>query len=277
MFACGATWETEEIAMFQIIQNVSRAERRGHFLSFLAILALAVSPLSADTIASTLSTQTPPYDPASGDAWLVGLSNNVELAVGFQSPFSSSYLLSQIQVADGFSVSDPNSSSNPALNDLIVGIWQNTTNDPNTATELQSWNITAPGATGGGGQLYTLTSILPTIINPSDFYFITENVTPDGANTAEWGWAENNLTPMQIGFYSGTYGTPGSFSYGDNPCTNPGPCTAANDPSASGTPAYSVSGTQVATPEPRSYAAILCVALLGLAIQRRRRQAAAKV
>lgn len=238
----------------------------------LAILVLATMPVRADTIlASTLSASVPSFDPATGDAWQVGLASNAELAVGFEDPSASlSYLLSQIQVADNFSVSDPNSSTSPALNDLIVGIWQSTTNDPNTATELQSWNITAPGATGNPGQLYTLTSALPTTINPGDFYFITENVTPDGANTAEWGWQENNQTPFQIGLYFGTFGTPGSFFFANNPCADPATCTAITDPDASGTPAYSVSGNAIATPEPR-YAALLGGAIVTLLIWSRRR------
>jgi len=185
-----------------------------------------------------------------------------------------SYLLTQIQVADNFSVSDPNSSTDPALNNLMVGLWQSTTNNPNTATELQSWNIAAPPSTGNPGQLYTLSSVLPTVIDPTDFYFITESVTPDGANTAEWGWQENNLTPMQIGLYFGTTGTPGSFSFANTPCTNPGPCTAMNDPNASGTPAYSVSGSAIATPEPNGAAILLCALLLPLILIQRRRNAA---
>jgi hypothetical protein len=252
--------------MSDIVQRIFRRELRARFQSLLGILALAALPLSADTIlVSTLSTANPPFDSATGDSWAVGTSGNTELAVGFQDLSSLSYLLTQIQVADNFSVSDPNSITTPALNNLIVGLWQSTTDDPNNATELQSWNITAPSATGNPGQLYTLNSAVPTVINPTDFYFITENVTPDGANTAEWGWQENNLTPMQIGLYFGTFGTPGSFGFANTPCTNPGPCTAANDPDASGTPAYSVSGTAItATPEPRSYAAILGAGLLGL-------------
>ena len=233
-------------------------------------LALAALPLTASTVfVSTLSTQTPPFDNATGDAWSVGGSGNAALAVGFQNPSASSYLLTQIQVADGFAISDPNSSGNPALNNLIVGIWQNTTNDPNTATELQSWTISAPGSTGNP-QLYTLTSVVSTIINPADFYFVTESVTPDGTNTGEWGWQENNLTPMQIGLYFGTTGVAGSFSYSDIPCTNAGPCTAANDPDASGTPAYSIAGNAVTAPEPAG-ARILGMGLLGLLIVRTHR------
>jgi len=256
--------------MSDIIQRIFRLERSARFRSLLGILALAAMPLSADTIASTLSTAIPPFDPGTGDSWAVGLSNNIELAVGFQDPSASlSYLLTQIQVADGFALSDPNSSTNPALNDLIVGLWQSTTSDPDSATEIQSWDITAPGSTGNP-QLYTLTSAVPTVINPTGFYFITESVTFDGANTAEWGWQENNLTPMQIGYYTGT---PASLSFANNPCTEPGPCTAANDPDASGTPAFSVSGTAVtATPEPRSYAVLLGAGLLSLLILKNRAQ-----
>jgi len=249
------------------------ARRKGAILGgLIAILAIAALPVRADTVlASTLSTSVPPFDPATGDSWQVGLSSNTELAVGFQDPSASlSYLLSQIQVADNFSVSDPNSGTNPALNNLIVGLWQGTTNDPNTATELQSWNITAPGATGNPGQLYTLPSASPTTIKPGDFYFITENVTPDGANTSEWGWQENNLTPFQIGLYFGTFGTPGSFSFADNPCADPATCTAITDPNASGTPSYSVSGNAVTTPEPRN-APLFGGAILILLILSRRR------
>jgi hypothetical protein len=249
------------------------ARRKGAILgSVIAILGVTALPVRADTIlASTLSTSVPSFDPGTGDSWQVGLASNTELAVGFQDPSASlSYLLTQIQVADNFSVSDPNSGASPALNNLIVGLWQSTTNNPNTATELQSWNIAAPGATGNPGQLYTLTSASPTIINPTDFYFLTENVTPDGANTAEWGWQENNLTPMQIGLYFGTFGTPGSFAFGNTPCTNPGPCTAGNDPDADGTPAYSVSGNVVTTPEPHN-AALFGGAILILLILSRRR------
>ncbi len=254
--------------MFQITSRVIKVDALR--CGLVIILAFGAMHVSADTIASTLSTQAPPFDPNTGDSWQVGLASNTELAVGFQDQSLQSYLLSQIQVADNFSVS----SGNPALDDLVVGLWVNTTNDPNTATELQSWDITAPSATGNPGQLYTLSSVTPTIISPGDYYFITENVTPDGPNTAEWGWQENNLTPMQIGLYFGTYGTPGSFSYSDTPCTQPGPCTAANDPNASGTPAYSVSGTLVTTPEPRTYAALLGVAFAGILILRRRSAAA---
>jgi len=254
--------------MSQIISRVFKVDAR--CCGLVVMFALGATHVSASTIASTLSTQTPPFDSTTGDAWQVGLASNAELAVGFQDSSSQSYLLSQIQVADNFSVSDPNSASDSALNDLIVTLSVNTVNDPNTATLLQSWNITAPSETGNPGQLYTLSSVTPTIISPGEYYFISENVTPDGANTAEWGWQENNLTPMQIGLYFGTYGTPDSFSYGDNPCTEPGPCTAMNDPDASGTPAYSVSGTAVTTPEPGNYAIVLGTAFACILILKRR-------
>jgi hypothetical protein len=229
------------------------------------ILALAGLPLCADTLYSTFSSSNPSYDPNTGDAWADGGTTNTSLGVGFQSPFSTPYLLSQIQVADGFSVSDPNSTGNPALNNLNVAIWQNTTNNINTATLLQSWAITAPGSTGQP-QIYTLNSAVSTIINPADFYFITETVTVDGTNTAEWGWQENNLTPFQIGYYSGFNGTPGSFTFENNPCTN-SPCNAANDPGASGTPAVSITGTAISSaPEPDT-AAILGLALAALLLK----------
>jgi hypothetical protein len=237
--------------------------------TLVAMLALGAMHLSADTIASTLSTQSPPFETSTGNAWQVGLASNTELAVEFQDPFAGSYLLTQLQVADNFSVSDPNSSSIPALNDLIVTLWVSTIDDPNTATALQSWNIAAPSETGQPGQLYTVSSATPTIITPGDYYFITENVTPDGSNTAEWGWQENNLVPMQTGLYFGTYGTPDSFNYADNPCTV-SPCTADNDPDATGTPAYSVSGNLITTPEPGNSALILGVALAGILILNRR-------
>ncbi len=237
----------------------------------LAAMLVAAAPLSASSIvAGDLSSGTPSFDPATGDAWAVGTSSNIELALGFQNPSASqAYLLSQIQVADNFSVSDPNSSSNPSLNSLIVGFWQNTVNNPNTATELQTWSIAAPGSTGNPGQLYTLNSAIPTTILPNDFYFITQNVTPDGANTAEWGWDINNLTPLQIGLYFGTFGTPGSLTYANTGCTNPGPCNVANDPNADETPAYSVTGSPV--PEPGVDVLTLTGISLGLLMLRRRR------
>jgi hypothetical protein len=226
------------------------------FRPFFLAIVLGGLRLSADTVlSSTFSSMSPSFDPATGDAWAVGGSGDAELAVGFQNPFAVSYLLTQIQVADNFSVADPNA----ALNNLNVGLWQSATNDINSAVELQSWSIAAPGSAPSPAQIYTLNSVAATILAPADFYFVTESVTPDGANTAEWGWQENNLTPFQIGFYSGTFGTPGSWTFSNTPCTN-SPCSAANDPNASGTPAYSVSGNAVTAPEPNT------MAMLGIAV-----------
>ncbi len=245
----------KEIAMIQILPRTFKVDLR--LGALVAILALGAMRVSASTIiAGDLSTQSPPFDSGTGDAWAVGLSSNIELAVGFQDSSSSSYLLSQIQVADNFSVSDPNSSSNPALNDLIVTLWVNTVDDPNTATELQTWDISAPATTGQPGQLYTLDSATPTTINPGDYYFITENVTPDGSNTAEWGWQDNNLTPQENGQYFGTNGTADSLNYSDD----------------STTAAYSVSGTLITTttPEPDNYALLLGAAFAGILMFKRR-------
>jgi MYXO-CTERM domain-containing protein len=235
-------------------------------VGMLPTLAISVLPLRGDTtISSNLNTSPPLFDSNTGDAHQVGLASQAEVAVGFQDPSASlSYLLTQLQVAANFSVSDPNSSTNPALNDLIVGLWQNTTNNPNTATELQSWDITAPGMTGNPGQLYTLTSAMTTIIKPNDFYFITENVTPDGSNTAEWGADVNNLSPPQDGLWYGTFGTPNSFSFQQDS----GSCTDATCSDA--TPAYSVSGTAVTTPEPNGYGLMLLAGLGALLALRRR-------
>lgn len=257
--------------MFEIMRQIFRRPQRTWIGNLIILCTLATVPLCADTVlVSTFSTQNPSFDPNTGDAWTVGTSGNVELAAGFQDPSAtSSYLLTQIQVADNFFMSDPNSSTDPALNDLIVGLWVSATNNPNTAVELQSWSVAPAGGTGNPGQIYTVDSATPTIINPNDYYFITENVTPDGADTAEWGWQENNLTPFQIGYWSGTYGTPDSFGYADQQCPNAVPCNAAADPNASGTPVFSVSGNVITTPEPRSYAILLTAGLLGLFFVRR--------
>lgn len=256
--------------MSQILQVFHRKER-ARLRNLLTILTFAVMPLSASTVlVSTFSAQNPPFESNTGNAWSVGSTGNTEIGMGFQAPSGpSSYLLTQIQVAANFSVANPDASTNPALNNLTVGIWQAATNDPNSAIELQSWSITAPASAGTPAQIYTVTSAFPTIINPTDFYFVTESVTPDGANTAEWGAQENNLTPMQIGYYSGTNGTAGSWAYQNAPCTID-PCTADNDPDASGTPAFSVSGDLVTTtPEPGNWALILSSGCLLLVLKRR--------
>jgi hypothetical protein len=243
------------------------------FPALLAAAALAAMPLSADTLlVSTFSSQTPSFETDTGNSWTIGGPGNVEIGVGFQDPSNTlSYTLTQLQVAANFFTVNPDATSNPSLNDLNLAIWENTANDLNTATQLQSWSVAAPPVAGTGGQIFSVTSALTTIIDPTHFYFITETVTPDGANTAVWGAQENNLTPMQIGYYAGVYGTPGSWGVADTPCTND-PCTASNDPSASGTPAFSVSGNVLTatTPEPRSYAALLAAILFGaLAVRRR--------
>jgi hypothetical protein len=98
------------------------------------------------------------------------------------------------------------------------------------------------------------------VINPSDFYFITETVTPDptdGATQAEWGFQVNNLTPLQTGFYSEFAGGAWFAVTGDGATT----------------PVFSVSGDSV--PEPRSSAALLAAGLAGMLVLRRSRNASA--
>jgi hypothetical protein len=235
-----------------------------------ALLPLCVLPAGATTLlASTFSTQVPPYETDTGNAWAVGGSGLTAIAVGFQDPsLTTSYSLSQVQVAGNFSIADPNASSNPSLNNLNVGLWQSATDDPNAAVLLQSWSIAPPGATGNPGTTFTLNSTKPTTISPGLFYFLIESTTNDGANTAEWGWQENNLTQMQIGYFAGTNGTPGSFGLANNPCTVD-PCTATNDPDASGTPAYLVTGDAVtATPEPASWGLFVSACAFAAIIRR---------
>jgi hypothetical protein len=244
-----------EIIMSEITQPIFRAEQPARCRSLLVLLALAALPMSADTVLVTNFGPGDSYDTSSGDAWATGGSGESGNAVEFQNPFSSSYLLTSIQVADGFSSADPDGA---AFNDLNVGIWQSTTDNLNDATELQSWSVAAPSA-GSPSQVYSLTSASPTIINPSDYYFITETLTPDGSNTAEWGWNVNNLTPTETGYLSEFAGGRWFSETGD-------------------TPVFSVSGTVIppsGVPEPRSYAAILGAGLLGLLVLRRRRTIAA--
>jgi hypothetical protein len=238
----------------------------------MAFLTLSALPAGAATLVDgNFSTQTPPYETDTGNAWSVGGPGLTEIAVGFQDPSATtSYLLNQIQVADNFSISDPNASGNASLNDLTVGLWQAATNDPNAATLLQSWTIAPPGAPGAPGTAFTLNSATPTSIGPGLFYFITETTANDGANTAEWGWQENNLTPMQIGYFSGTNGTPGSYDFQNNGCTVD-PCTATNDPNASGTPAFVVTGDAIVnTPEPATWGLLAAAGAFAALVGRKR-------
>lgn len=199
-------------------------------------------PLRADTIISTnFSTSNPPYDPSTGDAWGTGGGADSENAVGFTSPFSTPYLLSQILVPDNFA---QNSTDGGVYNDLNVGIWVNTTNNLNGATELQSWSISPSGSAPQSPQLYTLTSATTTLINPGDFYFVTESVLADpGGTTAEWGWQQNNLSPVEDGYYS----------------YFPGPDASWFEETGA-TPAFEVTGNPYVAstvPEPRAYAFLL--------------------
>jgi hypothetical protein len=135
----------------------------------------------------------------------------------------------------------------------------------NSATELESWVITPSLPPSQTAVLYTLTpgtSTTPTItptIAPGENYFITETLEEDGANTAVWGWQQNNLSPTpETGYYSEFAGNPWFAETGT-------------------TPAFTVSGDLIvasAVPEPRSYAALLGAALVGILIMRRRNAAA---
>jgi hypothetical protein len=190
-------------------------------------------------------------DTSTGDSCAPGGGGDSGNAVGFTDPFSSSYTLSQILVADNFSSA---STDGGIYDDLNVGFWQSTTNDLNSATELETWSIST--STVGPPAIYTLTSVLNPVINPTDYYFITENITPDptvGAATAEWGWQWNSLSPVQTGYYSNFAG--GSwFAEGGT------------------TPVFSVSGNAVTAgvPEPRSLA-LLAAGFVGILIVRARR------
>lgn len=248
---------------------------------FLVVAAFTVLPLSADVIATDLNTSVSPYYATNtGDAWTVGGNPDGEIAVGFIDPSAvSSYSLTQIQLADNFFTPDPNGTVANGLNNLMVSLWASPTNlNSPSATVIESWNILPP-LTLATPQLFTLTpssSTTPSIdpvISPSENYFITESVAPDSLNTAVWGWQENILAPLQIGFYAAPYSTPASFSLSDTPCDPAAACTAENPSDPSGTPAFSVSGvvvTQSAVPEPRDYAGLLAVWFAGILLLRRR-------
>jgi len=239
--------------MSQIVKPIIRREHGGQLLTLLAVLALASLPLSADT----LLVSNFPYQTSTGDAWGTGGSGESGNAVSFVDPFASSYSLTQIQVADNFFTASPDGGS---FNNLNVGLWQNTTDNLNSATEVESWVITPSLPPSQTATLFNLTpasSTTPTVtptINPSDFYFITETIPEDGSNTAVWGWQQNNESPTpQTGYLSEFAGGAWFAETGT-------------------TPAFTVSGNPISStvPEPRSYAVLLAVALVGMLILKRR-------
>lgn len=223
------------------------------------LVAAFPSSAKADTVlVNTFSSNSPGYDPSTGNAWTVG--SGTEIAAGFQGPSGTSYNLTQIQVAD-------NDFSGPGA--LTVQLVESSTNTPNGGSVLESWTVDSNGDTQVA-QIYTLTSTGGVEITQDEYYFVVETA----ADGTAWGWQENTLTPMQIGYWSGA--SDGSFTsdfdYENSPCTA-NPCTAANDPDASGTPAYSVSGTAVAmtaTPEPSSIVLLGSGLLAGIGTIRRR-------
>lgn len=239
--------------MPRLFRPVTGVMRRARFQSLIMVLALAALPLSADTILfSTFSANNPPY---SASSWLVGSDTNTEIGVGFTNPFSSPYTLSQIQVADDFYSA---SNDGGMYDNLNVGLWQSSS-DLNSATELESWSVSvSPPLTA---EILTLDSTLMPVINPTDFYFITESVTSDPTPpTAEYGWQQNNLSPVQDGYYA-LLGTGSWVSEADG-----------------ATPAFSVSGNLVspsAVPEPRGYAILLAAGFAGFLLLRRRGAASA--
>ena len=246
--------------MFEIIRRLGALGNRARLAPWLVVLAVAAFPLSADT----LLTSNFPYTTDTGEAWATGGSGESGNAVGFTDPSgTSSYALTQIQVADNFFTADPDGGT---FNNLLVGLWSSPTdlNDP-AATELESWVITPSLPPSQTAELFTLTpgtSTTPTVtptIAPGENYFITELVPDDGANTAVWGWQQNNLPTQELGYFS-------EFSGG------------AWFTETGATPAFTVSGDLIppsTVPEPPSYAALLGAAFVGILILRRRRNAAA--
>jgi hypothetical protein len=231
---------------------VEGSPRTSNWLT-IGFLVLAALPLSGGTLLVSNFGPGNTFDPSTGDSWATGGGNESGNAVGFVDPTSSTYNLTQIQVADNFFIP---STDGGMFDNLNVGIWQNTTNDLNGATELESWSLTT--STLQTAQLFTLTSLLNPAINPADFYFITETVTPDpsaGATQAEWGWQWNNLNPIATGYYSEFAG--GSWF-----------------PEMGPTPVFSVSGnlSPSTVPEPQSYVALLALGLVGMLILRHRQR-----
>jgi hypothetical protein len=99
---------------------------------------------------------------------------------------ASPYELTQVRVADNFF----SAATTAANNTLTVGIWQNTTNDLNGATLLETFTFTT--AIIAAPTIFTATSVLNPLILPGDFYFISETVPIDPVTSAVWGWQWND-------------------------------------------------------------------------------------
>jgi hypothetical protein len=245
--------------MHQITELIVRSETRTRLCSLFVVLALAALPLSADVLVTTFPSTT-----STGDGYGTGGSAESGNAVSFV--VGSAYSLTQIQLEDNFFTA---ATDGGIYSNLNVGLWQNTTDSPNGATELEAWTV-LPLSPAQTAELITLTpssSTTPSVIpdfNSSDFYFITETVIPDptaGATQGDWGWQANNQTP--------TPATGNLFSeFGGMPWFPEG--------STAVTPSFSVSGNAISStvPEPRSYAALLGAALVGVLLLRRRKVAA---
>jgi hypothetical protein len=238
---------TQEVQVFTVIRFPNR----------LAVsLLLSALPLGASTLLASNFGPGETYAISTGDAWATGDGGDSGNAVGFTDPNSSYYTLSQIVVADNFFTP---SADGGIYNDLNVGLWQSSTDNLNGATELETWAVTT--GTLQTAMLFPLTSVLNPVIDPTQFYFITENVTPDptpGANTATWGWQQNSLTPAQMGYFSNFNGGGWFVETGT-------------------TPVFSVSGDLVTSgvPEPRS-SALLAAGFAALLILRARHRPVAR-